>query len=81
MIPDMKSKISKKSSSSSRDDLGEGSSSSFAGGAVSQCKKCKSKVAKTGAKYCQGCAYKDGICSMCGTEVLKNKSQYKMSSK
>ena len=35
------------------DDKGEGSSS-FAGGAVSSCKKCKDKVAKPGAQYCQG---------------------------
>ena len=82
MVKDMKSSVRKKG-----EDKGEGSSS-FAGGAVSSCKKCKSKVAKPGAQYCQSvsglvmcrrglfqqCAYKDGICSQCGVEVLKNKS-------
>lgn len=47
MVKDMKSSVRKKG-----EDKGEGSSS-FAGGAVSSCKKCKSKVAKPGAQYCQ----------------------------
>ncbi|ORY88996.1 hypothetical protein BCR35DRAFT_300756 [Leucosporidium creatinivorum] len=45
-----------------------------------KCETCKSTVARAGAKYCQACAYKKGICSMCSKSILDT-SQYKMSSK
>lgn len=57
--------------------------SSSTGNGTSQCKKCSSRVAKVGAKYCQSCAYKDSLCAMCGIAVMsqKDKAQYKMTSK
>ncbi|KXS13481.1 hypothetical protein M427DRAFT_100496 [Gonapodya prolifera JEL478] len=33
------------------------------------CKSCK-VVHQEGANYCQGCAYKTGICAMCGVKIL-----------
>jgi hypothetical protein len=35
-----------------------------------KCLSCKQPVHQTGSKYCQGCAYKNGICSMCGKKIL-----------
>ncbi len=32
-----------------------------------------------GSNYCQECAYKKGICAMCGKKMLKTKN-YKQSS-
>ncbi|KAG9299649.1 hypothetical protein G9A89_020820 [Geosiphon pyriformis] len=32
-----------------------------------KCKICKSRVHQEHAHYCQGCAYKQGICAMCDT--------------
>ena len=44
------------------------------------CRACKSSVHLAGAHYCQSCAYKNGICAMCGTRVLDT-TAYKMSSR
>jgi hypothetical protein len=44
------------------------------------CRLCKAKVHLEGAWYCHQCAYKNGICAMCGTRVLDT-SSYKMSSR
>ncbi|GAA5980999.1 hypothetical protein JCM11641_001425 [Rhodosporidiobolus odoratus] len=64
-----------------------GASGSKAGGskgttepAVGKCTTCRVTVARAGAKYCQGCAYKSGVCSQCGKQVLDTRG-YKMSSK
>ncbi|KAI9011027.1 microtubule-associated protein CRIPT-domain-containing protein [Gaertneriomyces semiglobifer] len=45
-----------------------------------KCRVCKQTVHQAGRKYCQGCAYKNGICAMCGTKILDT-SGYKMASK
>uniref|UniRef100_A0A7N4NJP6 Cysteine-rich PDZ-binding protein n=1 Tax=Sarcophilus harrisii TaxID=9305 RepID=A0A7N4NJP6_SARHA len=45
----------------------------------STCRICKSSVHQPGSHYCQGCAYKKGICSMCGKKVLDTKN-YKQTS-
>jgi len=37
------------------------------------CKLCKCSVHLEGAHYCNGCAYKKGICSMCGKKVVNTK--------
>ena len=70
----------KNGSSSAASSSSKGGSSL---GGTSSCKKCKSKVAKVGASYCQGCAYKDSLCAMCGVPVMSGsmKAQYKMTSK
>ncbi|KAF8315342.1 hypothetical protein DL93DRAFT_2057198 [Clavulina sp. PMI_390] len=44
------------------------------------CKDCKSPTTQNGAKYCHGCAFKKGICSICGKQILDTKG-YAMSSK
>merc|ERR1712136_272464 len=44
-----------------------------------RCKICKTTVHQMGSHYCQGCAYKKGICAMCGKKVLETKN-YKQSS-
>ncbi|TMW64274.1 hypothetical protein Poli38472_012896 [Pythium oligandrum] len=41
------------------------------------CKICKGKVAQR-AYYCNQCAYKKGICAMCGRKVVDTK-KFKMS--
>ncbi|ORY96278.1 cysteine-rich PDZ-binding protein-like protein [Syncephalastrum racemosum] len=46
----------------------------------SKCKICKQKVHQQQAHYCQQCAYKRGICAMCGKQVLDTTS-YKQSAK
>uniref|UniRef100_A0A3Q3KWD1 Cysteine-rich PDZ-binding protein n=1 Tax=Mastacembelus armatus TaxID=205130 RepID=A0A3Q3KWD1_9TELE len=43
------------------------------------CRICKSSVHQSGSHYCQGCAYKKGICAMCGKKVLDTKN-YKQTS-
>ncbi|KAI1317741.1 hypothetical protein EDD11_007915 [Mortierella claussenii] len=48
--------------------------------ATSKCKTCKSKVHQEGAMYCQGCAYKQGQCALCGVAILDT-TKYKMSAK
>ncbi|KAG7401568.1 hypothetical protein PHYBOEH_000626 [Phytophthora boehmeriae] len=45
---------------------------------VRTCRLCKSSTAPK-AYYCNQCAYKKGICSMCGKKVL-NTTEFKMSS-
>ncbi|GAA6007294.1 cysteine-rich PDZ-binding protein [Rhodotorula paludigena] len=50
------------------------------GGTVGRCETCRSVVARPGAKFCQGCAYKKGLCAMCGKQILDT-TGYKMSSK
>ena len=44
------------------------------------CRACKGGIHLAGASYCQSCAYKNGICAMCGTRVLAIDA-YKMSSR
>lgn len=44
-----------------------------------KCRLCKSVVHQPNSKYCQECAYKKGICAMCGVKILKTKD-YKQSS-
>ncbi|KIY49971.1 hypothetical protein FISHEDRAFT_40240 [Fistulina hepatica ATCC 64428] len=44
------------------------------------CKDCKSSTTQNNAKYCHGCAYRKGICSICGHKILDT-SGYVMSSK
>ncbi|XP_072366772.1 cysteine-rich PDZ-binding protein isoform X1 [Scyliorhinus torazame] len=45
----------------------------------SVCRICKSSVHQAGSNYCQGCAYKKGICAMCGKKILDTKN-YKQTS-
>ncbi|CAB4006687.1 Hypothetical predicted protein [Paramuricea clavata] len=44
-----------------------------------KCRICKTTVHQPHSKYCQGCAYKKGICSMCGKQILNTKD-YRQSS-
>ncbi|KAL7749985.1 hypothetical protein RI367_004500 [Sorochytrium milnesiophthora] len=44
------------------------------------CKSCKQTVHQEGSMYCQGCAYKQGICAMCGVKILDT-TMYKQSAK
>ncbi|KAJ9595949.1 hypothetical protein L9F63_012842 [Diploptera punctata] len=43
------------------------------------CRICRQKVHQVGSHYCQACAYKKGICAMCGKKLLETKN-YKQSS-
>ncbi|KAI0048132.1 hypothetical protein FA95DRAFT_1558403 [Auriscalpium vulgare] len=45
-----------------------------------KCKDCKQTVTQNRAKYCHGCAFKKGICSICGKQILDT-SGYSMSAK
>ncbi|PCH36337.1 hypothetical protein WOLCODRAFT_134203, partial [Wolfiporia cocos MD-104 SS10] len=45
-----------------------------------KCRDCKSSVTQNKAKYCHGCAYKRGVCAICGKQVLDT-TGYAMSSK
>ncbi|KAF9038469.1 PDZ-binding protein [Panaeolus papilionaceus] len=45
-----------------------------------KCKDCKQPVTQNKAKYCHGCAYKKGLCSICGKQILDT-TGYVMSSK
>ncbi|KAI9361199.1 PDZ-binding protein [Zopfochytrium polystomum] len=45
-----------------------------------KCKTCKARVHQQGSNYCQACAYKQGICAMCGVQILDVK-MYKQSTK
>ncbi|KAI8824418.1 PDZ-binding protein [Fimicolochytrium jonesii] len=47
---------------------------------AAKCKVCKQTVHQAGRHYCQGCAYKNGICAMCGVQILDT-AGYKMASK
>eukprot|EP00741_Cyanophora_paradoxa_P020986 tig00021319_g20260.t1 len=44
-----------------------------------RCTVCRSQLHQPG-KYCNGCAYKKGVCSMCGVKVL-DVSYYKQSTR
>ncbi|KAL0810430.1 hypothetical protein ABMA28_010570 [Loxostege sticticalis] len=44
-----------------------------------ECKICRCKVHQVGSHYCQACAYKKGICAMCGKKILDTKN-YRQSS-
>ncbi|CAH1793097.1 unnamed protein product [Owenia fusiformis] len=44
-----------------------------------KCRICKTSVHQPGSHYCQGCAYKKGICAMCGKKITETKG-YKQSS-
>lgn len=35
-----------------------------------KCRVCGSAIHQAGAFYCHGCAYKKGICAMCGRKML-----------
>ncbi len=39
-----------------------------------KCRICKTVVHQAGSYYCQGCAYKKGICAMCGVKILDTKN-------
>ncbi|XP_060076329.1 cysteine-rich PDZ-binding protein-like [Ylistrum balloti] len=39
-----------------------------------KCRICKSSVHQAGSHYCQGCAYKKGICAMCGKKIIETKN-------
>jgi len=43
-----------------------------------KCKICKVTVHQVGSHYCQPCAYKIGICAMCGKKMIETKN-YKQS--
>lgn len=36
----------------------------------SRCKECKRSLHSQNVSYCQTCAYKKGLCSMCGVKIL-----------
>ncbi|MPC34236.1 Cysteine-rich PDZ-binding protein [Portunus trituberculatus] len=44
-----------------------------------ECRICRSKVHQAGSHFCQGCAYKKGICAMCGKKILDT-TNYRQSS-
>lgn len=46
---------------------------------LAPCRICRQKVHQEGSHYCQSCAYKKGICAMCGKKLLNIKN-YKQSS-
>lgn len=39
-----------------------------------KCRICKTVVHQAGSYYCQQCAYKKGICAMCGVKILDTKN-------
>ncbi|KIY70590.1 hypothetical protein CYLTODRAFT_347495 [Cylindrobasidium torrendii FP15055 ss-10] len=45
-----------------------------------KCRDCKSSVTQNKAKYCHGCAFRKGICSICAKSILDT-SKYNMSNK
>ncbi|KAI0317161.1 PDZ-binding protein [Amylostereum chailletii] len=45
-----------------------------------KCKDCKQTVTQNRAKYCHGCAFKKGLCSICGKQILDT-SGYSMVNK
>eukprot|EP01114_Cavostelium_apophysatum_P018650 TRINITY_DN5822_c0_g1_i1.p1 TRINITY_DN5822_c0_g1~~TRINITY_DN5822_c0_g1_i1.p1 ORF type:complete len:103 (-),score=5.46 TRINITY_DN5822_c0_g1_i1:68-376(-) len=42
------------------------------GSVFAKCKTCSAGL-QSGHQYCQRCAYKDGICSICGVKILDTK--------
>ncbi len=51
----------------------------LAGKDFARCRICRTKVHQCGSNFCQECAYKKGICAMCGKKIIKTKN-YKQSS-
>ncbi|KAK9759799.1 hypothetical protein K7432_016825, partial [Basidiobolus ranarum] len=45
-----------------------------------KCKTCNSRMHQEHATYCQNCAYKKGLCAMCGVQIL-DISKFKQSAK
>merc|ERR1712168_1691615 len=43
-------------------------------GSFEKCRICKCSVHQQGSHYCQSCAYKKGMCSMCGKQVTDTKN-------
>ncbi|CAK9293769.1 unnamed protein product [Gordionus sp. m RMFG-2023] len=39
-----------------------------------RCRICKTSVHQAHSHYCQECAYKKGICAICGTKILNTKN-------
>lgn len=46
---------------------------------AAKCTLCKNNL-QAGYTYCQGCAYRDGLCAMCGKKILDT-SSYRQSNK
>ncbi|XP_025104787.1 cysteine-rich PDZ-binding protein-like [Pomacea canaliculata] len=46
----------------------------YSSGSFEKCRVCKSSVHQPGSHYCQGCAYKKGICAMCGKKIIDTKN-------
>jgi hypothetical protein len=44
-----------------------------AGAATHKCKQCAAPLKLAGYLYCHGCAYKAGVCAMCGVKVMDTK--------
>ncbi|CAH8491670.1 unnamed protein product [Dicrocoelium dendriticum] len=44
-----------------------------------RCRVCAQNVHQPGSHYCQSCAFKKGICAMCGTRLV-NTTSYNQSS-
>lgn len=40
-----------------------------------KCRLCKKKSLQPKHHYCQGCAYKQGICAMCGVQIADIRMQ------
>ncbi|XP_039254600.1 cysteine-rich PDZ-binding protein-like [Styela clava] len=51
----------------------------YSSGKFKKCRICKLQVHQVGSNFCQGCAYKKGICAMCGKKILDTKN-YRQSS-
>ncbi|KIM34110.1 hypothetical protein M408DRAFT_325621 [Serendipita vermifera MAFF 305830] len=66
------------SSSSSTKGLAKGKR--FSPYAVKKCKDCNSNVSQNNAQYCHTCAFKKGLCSICGKAVIDT-SSFTMSTK
>jgi hypothetical protein len=39
-----------------------------------KCTSCSARIHQSGAIYCQACAYKGGLCAMCGKSILDTKN-------
>lgn len=46
----------------------------YSGGKFQKCRICSEKVHQVGSYYCQTCAFKKGICAMCGVKMVKTAS-------
>ncbi|KAJ1919039.1 hypothetical protein IWQ60_005634 [Tieghemiomyces parasiticus] len=47
---------------------------------ANKCKLCKGALHQAHAQYCQSCAYKKGMCALCGVQILDTR-MYKQSAK